>query len=61
MWKIIVLQNLPWGGDQKKYECLGGLKNLLPQIFTWGAYYISCQKDFAKYDFEGSVSNGGLF
>ena len=34
--------------DQKKYKCLGGFINLLPQIFAWErwgeAYYISCQR-----------------
>ena len=32
------------GGQQKKNECLEGLKDVLPWIFTWGGYYVSCQK-----------------
>ena len=28
----------------KKNECLEGLKDVLPWIFTWGGYYVSCQK-----------------
>ena len=43
------------GGGSEKHECLGDLKESLPQIFAWGAYYISCQKGLCKvkYDFEG--------
>ena len=33
-----------WGGVRKKKDCLGGLKEFLPWIFAWGAYYVSCQK-----------------
>ena len=32
------------GGITKKNDCLGGLKEFLPWIFVWGAYYVSCQK-----------------
>ena len=30
-------------GDQEKNEFLEGLKESLPWIFAWGAYYVSCQ------------------
>ena len=38
-------------GESDKYECLGGLKESLPQIFPWrgkGVYYVSCQKRLCK-------------
>ena len=42
--------NRPGGGGagggrgSEKVNALVGLKEFLPQIFTWGAYCISCQK-----------------
>ena len=43
------------GGGSEKHKCLGDLKESLPQIFAWGAYYISFHKGLCKvqYDFEG--------
>ena len=43
-------------GRLEKNECLGGLKESLPQIFALGAYYVSCQKRLykMKYGFKGS-------
>ena len=43
----------------------GGLKEFLPQIFAWGAYYVSYQKKKKKnckikYGFKGSISNVDL-
>ena len=40
---------------QKKNECVVDLKEFLPQIFAWGAYYTSCQKRLCKmkYGFVG--------
>ena len=40
-------QILKRGGSEKD-ECLSGLKEFLPQIFAWGAYYVSFQKEFVK-------------
>ena len=50
----------------EKNECLGGLKEFLPQISAFGggrgAYYVSCQKRFCKikYGLEDSISNVDL-
>ena len=46
------------GGSGKKREHRGvvvGLKEFLPQIFAWRAYYVPCQKRLRKikYGFEG--------
>ena len=53
------------GHLQKKKWCLGGLKESLPQVFAFGAYYVSCQKRLCKmeFGFEGSITNVrlGLF
>ena len=55
-----------WKGGRvsEKNECLGGLKEFLPQISGLGgrAYYVSCQKRLCKikYGLEGSISNVDL-
>ena len=38
---------------------IGGFKESLPHIFTWGAYHAPWQKRLCniKYGFEGSISN----
>ena len=43
-------------GSEKKNECLVGLKESLPQIFSW-ACSIFCQKGLCKirYGFEGLI------
>ena len=37
----------------------GRLGEFRPQIFVWGAYYVSCKKRLCKtkYGFEGLISN----
>ena len=42
--------------------CFNLLKEFLPQIFAWGAYYVPRQTRLCeiKYGFEGSVSNVDL-
>ena len=55
------------GGGQpsEKKFVPGGLKGSLPQVFAFGAYYVSCQKRLCKmkFGFEGSIANVrlGLF
>ena len=41
--------NFEKGGSEKN-DCLGGLNESLPQIFPWGDYYVSFQKDFVKWN-----------
>ena len=36
------------GGDQEENECLGGLKESLPQIFAWELVMLLVKKDFVK-------------
>ena len=49
-------------GNQKKNECLGGLKKFLPWIFAWGVIRIIVKKRLLriKNGFEGSISNVDL-
>ena len=49
-------------GISEKNECLGRIKEFLPCIFTWKAYYVSCLKRplKIKYGLEGSISNVDL-
>ena len=49
-------------GISEKNECLGRIKEFLPWIFTWEAYYVSCLKRplKIKYGLEGSISNVDL-
>ena len=45
------------GGRLKKMSACGVLKESLPQLFAWGAYYVSCQKRLykMKHGFKGSI------
>ena len=45
-------------GDQKKMSDWGEMNEFLPQIFSWGAYYVSCPKKIFKN--KGSISNVDL-
>ena len=49
-------------GISEKNECLGRIKEFLPWIFTWEAYYVSCLKRplKIKYGLEGSISDVDL-
>ena len=49
-------------GGQKKKGMVGGLKEFLPQIFAWRAFFFSCQNRLCKIkrNFKGSISNVGL-
>ena len=46
-------------GSEKKKWIPGRLKEIQPQIFVWGAYYVSYQKILCKikYGAKGSISN----
>ena len=47
---------------KKKNECLGGLKEFLPQILAWGSLLCFLSKKLCKikYGAEGSISDVNL-
>ena len=56
--QLLVL-NFEREGGQKKFECLGRLKEFLSQVFAWGELTVFLDNKRLhriKYGFEGSIS-----